>query len=249
MEVMLDTLANLGGWGPITTTKYEGILRIMSKRIESWIQKIKRYQHMRCTAVIAVATIITFVLSMTITSTPWNSIFPNVFAGLLTGMVITLISSFKGKALKDTEYKRLFLSILHERYTESNFKYRDYRKTRNADPGEYYEAVYDLAAEMQSIESCLSQMDNKIRLARVLGKKPSMLFEDGEDYSFAEQKKRHDELIDFLDSTMVYDEKTRKKIDEMINPIRRAHRVLIRQVMNLIAELEEQKVEIETSVP
>ncbi len=50
-------------------------------------------------------------------------------------------------------------------------------------------------------------------------------------------------------STMNYDEETRKRIDAMINPIRRAHRTMIRQAINLIADLEQQKAEIETSVP
>lgn len=221
----------------------------MVKRIRSWIQKIIRYQHLRCAAVIAIATIITFILSVTITSAPWNSIFSNVFAGLLTGLVVTLISSYKGKALKDTEYERMFLNVIHERYLTSSDLYREYRKQRHTEESEYWPAVYDLACEMQSVEAYIKHMDSNDRIYRILEKKPSTLFEDGLDYSFTEQMERHEALISFLDLTMVYDEETRKKVDEMINPIRRAHRMLIRQVMNLIAELEEQKVEIETSVP
>ena len=90
------------------------------------------------------------------------------------------------------------MNQIHEKYLESNNLYREYRKQRHGEEEEYWPAVYDLACEMQSIEAYIQHMDNNIRIIRILENKPTAFFEDGMDYSFVEQMKRHEVLISYL---------------------------------------------------
>lgn len=218
-------------------------------RIRTISRKIQQYQHLRCLFWIFIAMVITFVLSLLIKSSPWNGIFSNVFAGLLTGLVVTLINSLKSKEIRDTELERDFLKVLHDQYITASGQYREYRKNRNADADEYFGAVFDLASEMYALDTFIEQEDNNARLIRILGKKPSELFKDAIDYDLKEANQRHKEFAELIDSTIRYDENIRKEIDEKINIIRRVHHNLNHETFILLGMLDEQKIEIETSIP
>lgn len=212
-------------------------------------RKLWKYPHLRCTLVIAIITFIMLILSLLVSSAPWNSIIQNVFAGLITGLVITLIGSLKSKSIKDAETEQKFLQSICDRYKMTSKLWIEYRKKRHADVDEFFETVYEFAAEMESIESYVGYNDKNQRLLRILGKKPSVLFEEETNYHYGEQTQRHKELYNILNSEAEQNDQWRKAIDDKINEIRRAHRELNRIAGNLIRDLDEQRVEIETSVP
>lgn len=214
------------------------------------MKKIRKYQHLKCTFWIFVAAIIVLIVSLLVPCSPWNSILQNVFAGLVTGIVVTLISSLKGKELKDAEIEDQFFKMVHDLYISSRREYMEYRKVRHEkDDGVYSEVTYELITELQAIESFIESKDKDDRLVRILGKKPSEFFDEEKDYSFAEQKKRHQELYVLLDSKLTFDEEERKTIEQEINIIRRAHVVLNKKALKRSGEIFDEKIEIETSVP
>ena len=212
------------------------------------MMKVKKYQHLRCTLWISVAAIIVLIVSLNVPCTPWDSILQNIFAGLVTGIVVTLISSLKSKEIKDAEIEAQFMKMVNDLYIYSRREYLHYRECRHDKDDVYSEATYELITELQAIESFLEAKDKDDRLVRILGKKPSEYF-DEENYSFEEQKKRHGELYKRLDSELQYDEEERKVIDHLIETIRSAHRSVNRKAMRRIDEILDEKIEIETSIP
>lgn len=214
------------------------------------MKKISKYQHLKCTFWIAAVAIVVLIVSLIVPCSPWNSILQNIFAGLVTGIVVTLISSLKGKELKEAEIEDQFLKMVHDLYVSSRRVYMEYKKVRHEkDDCVYSEVTYELITELQAIEGFIESKDKDDRLVRILGKKPSEFFDEGKDYNLVEQKKRHQELYDRLNCKMVYDEEERKVIDQKINAIRKAHSVVNRKAMNRTGEIFDEKIEIETSVP
>ena len=59
---------------------------------------IVKYSYLKCTFIIIIIALVTLGLSFIINE-KWQSIFQNVFAGLITGIVITLIGSIKNSAM------------------------------------------------------------------------------------------------------------------------------------------------------
>ena len=210
--------------------------------------KIKKYQHLKVAFWIAVVTIITLIFSFVVCS-PWNSILQNVFAGLVTGLVITLIGSLKSKELKDTELEREFLTSIHDQYLTENKQFREFRKNRHADADDYFGALYDLVSEMYAIETQIEQEDQNELLIQVLGQKPSDFFKNKADYDFEELDRIHKELAVLIDSRMSYPEDVRKEIDGKLVCIRGSHHKLNHCVYNRIYMLQDQKIEIERSIP
>ena len=194
------------------------------------------------------ATIVSLILSFVVTASPWDSIFPNIFAGLLTGLVVTLINSLKSRSIRNIEIERGFLNTLHEQYISSNKQYYEYRKKRYSNDDEYFTALYDLATEMYSVETFIEQINGNVILIRTMGNRPSEIFKKENDYDLDEQNKRHKELIEIIDSKVNYDENIREEIDERIKIIRSAHFALNHKVFNLMGSLSDQKIEIETSI-
>ena len=213
------------------------------------LKKIWKYPHLKGTVLIAVVAFAVLIISLCVIPAPWDSILQNVFAGLITGLVVTLIGSLKSKAIKDIEIEQGFLQSIHDQYKTTSQQWIEYRKKRHAATDEFFEEAYELAAEMESIESYIEHRDKNGRLVRILGRKPSEFFERETSYNFNEQKQRHKELYDLLEFTTDQDDKWRKTVDDKINEIRKVHRDLNRGAFNLIGELNEKKIEIETSVP
>ena len=177
------------------------------------MKKISKYSHLKCTLWILVAAIVVLIASLLVSSLPWASILQNIFAGLITGIVVTLISSLKSKEIKDAEIEDQFLKIVHELYSSSRKAYEEYWKVRHEKDDVYFEETFELITELQAIESYIGLKDNDERLARILGKKPSQFFDEDKNYDFMEQKKRHDKLYERLDSKLTFDEEERKAID------------------------------------
>lgn len=213
------------------------------------LKTIYKYQHLRCTFYISLLAIITLIVSMIVNVSPLDSILQNIFAGLVTGIVITLIGSIKNKELKDAEIEKQFLETIHNLYLSSRERYLEYRKSIHADTNIYDEVTYELITELEAIEAYIGFKDSDARLNRILKKKPSDFFDDGENYDYAEQKRRHKKLYERFDSTINHDEAEREKIDQEIGTICRAHRILNRKVLKRTGEVFEEKIEIETSIP
>lgn len=219
------------------------------KRIYTRMKKITMYQHLKCTFWIIVVAIIVLIMSLIIQYPPYESILQNIFAGLVTGIVVTLIGSLKDKELKEAEIENQFLKMVHDLYISSRREYMEYRKVRHEEAGVYFDGAYELITELHAVELFIESKDKDDRLVRILGKKPSELFAEGREYSLADQKERQRELYDRLNSSMCYNEEERKAIDQQIEAIRRSHRVVNRKAMNRIDEIFNEKIEIETSIP
>lgn len=65
------------------------------------MKKIAKYPHLKCTIWFSIVAIIVFTVSLIALCSPWDSVLQNIFAGLITGIVVILISSLKSKELKD----------------------------------------------------------------------------------------------------------------------------------------------------
>ena len=213
------------------------------------MKKICKYQHLKCTCWISIAAIIVLIVSLVVPASPWGSILQNIFAGLITGIVVTLISSLKSKELKDAEIEEEFLKRVHDLYISLRREYCEYRKVRYETDDVYSSGAYELISELQSIESFIEAKDKDVRLVRILGKKPSEFFNEENGYSFAEQNERHRQLYKQLDCKMVFDEEERKTIDQEIYTIQRTHRVLNKKALSRSDEIFYEKIDIETSVP
>ena len=83
------------------------------KELKLNLKAICKYQHLRCTFCISLLAIITLFVSLIVNLPPLDSILQNIFAGLVTGIVITLIGSLKNKELKDAEIEKQFLETIH----------------------------------------------------------------------------------------------------------------------------------------
>lgn len=213
------------------------------------MEKTNKYQHLRCTFWISVMAITVLIVSLIIPYFLWGSILQNIFAGLVTGIVVTLIGSLKSKELKNAEIEDKFLEMVHDLYISSRREYVEYRKVRYEKDDVYSEGVYNLITELQAIEGFIESKDKDNRIVRILGMKPSVFFDKEKYYCFAEQKKRHRDLYDQLNSSLSYNEKERKAIEQQIQVIRRAHRMINLKVMNRSNEIFDEIIEIETSVP
>ena len=214
------------------------------------MKNIGKYQHLRCTFWILVVAIFVLIVSLNIQCSPWDSILQNIFAGLITGIVVTFIGSLKGKELKDAEIENQFLKTVHDLYIISRREYMEYRKTRHVEDNDVYlEGAYDLIVELQAIEGFIESKDKDERLIKILGKKPSEFFDEEKDYCFTDQKKLQEELYDRLNSSLEFNEEERKTIDQQIAAIRRAHSVVNRKAVRRRDELFNEKLEIETSIP
>lgn len=213
------------------------------------MKKICKYPHLKCTFWISVTAVIVLIASLIVSCSPLDSILQNIFAGLVTGIAVTLIGSLKSKELKDAEIEDQFLKIVHNLYISSRRAYMEYRKVRHEKDDVYSEGTYELITELHAIESFIGLKDNDERLARILGKKPAQFFDEEKNYSFVDQEKRHDELYAHFDSKLTFDEEERKAIDKKIEVIRRAHQVVNRKAWNRSYEIFDEKIDIETSVP
>ena len=213
------------------------------------MKKIGKYAHLKCTFWILISSIVVLVASLIVPDSPWGSILQNIFAGLVTGIVVTLIGSLKSKELKDAEIEDQFLKMVHDLYISSCTAYMEYMKVRHEKDDVYFEGTYELITELQAVDSFIGSRDNDERLVRILGKKPSDLFDQEKEYCFLEQEKRHGRLYDLLDSKVTFDEEARKEIEQQIGVIRRAHTVVNRKALNRKNEIFDKKIEIETSVP
>ncbi len=213
------------------------------------MKKISKYQHLKCTFWIGIASVIVLVISFIMQDSPFVSILQNIFAGLVTGTVVTLISSLKSKELKDAEIEDEFMKEVRELYRSSRAAFGEYKKHRKEQDDTYSDAIYELVAELQEIEDFIGMKNKNANLVRILGKKPSDFFDEEENYSFSEQNKRYDDLYECINSSLVYDEEKRKTIDQQIEAIRRAHSIVNRKALNRSNEISNEKIEIETSVP
>ena len=213
------------------------------------MKKICKYPHLKCTFWISVTAVIVLIASLIVSCSPLDSILQKIFAGLVTGIAVTLIGSLKSKELKDAEIEDQFLKIVHNLYISSRRAYMEYRKVRHEKDDVYSEGVYNLITELQAIEGFIESKDKDNRIVRIHGMKPSVFFDKEKYYCFAEQKKRHRDLYDQLNSSLSYNEKERKAIEQQIQVIRRAHRMINLKVMNRSNEIFDEIIEIETSVP
>ena len=220
-----------------------------SINISSITKQIKKYQHLKCTLWISIIAIVVLIVSLFVPCSPWASILQNIFAGLVTGIVVTLISSLKGKELKNAEIEDQFLKIVHDLYISSRSEYGEFRKSRYGNNNEYLDSIYELIVELEAIENFIGSKDKDGRLVGIIGKKPSEYFDEEKKYSFSEQEKRHQQLYDLVDSTIQYNEEERKAIDQLVGEIRRAHSALNKKAIDRENEIFEEKIEIETSVP
>ena len=203
------------------------------KKIQEFIQKQRKnyteYPHLKVTYKIAGFTFLSFILSLVFVNCSFlSSIFSNIFAGFLTGLVLSLISGTKSKSLIDIDIAYNYLNEIHDRYLTETEALVDYKKIRNASDDDYQEGVYLLVSEMNAIEEKLRSGDNDPLIEESLGNKPTLLFSSDcdSDYNIENQKRQYDEIIfDYLNQKMSFDHETRFNIDKKIYYLHLAHKI------------------------
>ena len=212
------------------------------------VSKIRKYAHLKCAFWISISSVVILVISLFVQDKTISSILQNIFAGLITGLVITLIGSIKGKELKDIDIRKAFFDEIKCCYFSSKEAYWVYMDKKDGQDDMYKTAVCDLVKEMHSIEECIDRADKDDSFVGIMSKKPSEFFESQGEYSFSEQKKRYKDLLGMVNAGR-FDTKVRSSIDSIIRDIRNAHLVIAAVVYPEVTMLEKDKNEIERSIP
>lgn len=127
--------------------------------------------HVRVAGVIACLTVITLIGSVSLTllkETFWSSILANIFAGLLTGLVLCLVSGTKQRTVADLKNKLKFLRELHEMildYFKSHGKVMSASFDKLGGTNELWDLIYDAASHANWVNSFISQGKFKATLS------------------------------------------------------------------------------------
>lgn len=117
------------------------------KKWRNTLISLRRYPHKRITLIIGVLTVLFFILVLIVDhNTKAGSVISNVFAGLVSGLILSFIGSFKNRDIRDLSAELAFLMDLHEKYLNGNKSFYDYLGRRSSLNEEYYETIYDLVS-------------------------------------------------------------------------------------------------------
>ena len=226
------------------------ILHSKSRQKSSSIRhQIKSFAHVKYAFRILAASIVILILSIVIQSSSIQPILQNIFAGLITGLVITFIGSIKGKTLKNLEIKKALFEKIDKLYKSGNEAYWEYNKHKDSDDDEeYFVATYDLVCELQNMETFITSKDSDERIHEILGKKPSDYLSSIDKYDLSEQNHKYENLFSILDSETNIDISKRKEIDELIRAIRNQHRIICKIASSETSKSDDAMIEVERAI-
>lgn len=207
--------------------------------------KIKRFSHLKCALFIFLGSIIILVLSLVINEKTVDSVLQNIFAGLITGLVITLIGGIKSKEIQDIEIKKDFYEELDMLYSSEKDFYWKYVDCKKFNGEEYNTSVKNLVEAMESIDTYILQMDQEKVMKEVLGEKPSEYFRLYGKYDIKALKTRYDQLRILLAPDVTIDDAKKEEIDSIIRVIQTSHLVTKSMAFANIPGLNRDQREIE----
>lgn len=159
--------------------------------------------HIRVAARIGVLTVVTLVGSVGLTlaqETFWSSILANIFAGLLTGMVLCLVSGTKQRTVADMKNKLSFLRKLHEMILDYIRSYRKVMATSFEKEGgttELWNLIYDTASYANWANLFISQG----RFDAILSFEPCAFCKEQFAYDAVAMIEVFEELHDFVSNS------------------------------------------------
>ena len=148
---------------------YKAKIKLAINQIKKNLKLYGTLPHIWVMLVILVTAIIVCYFSYITTKTePFlSSILANIFAGLVTGVVVSLIAAIKTMSIYRTENIIVWLENLNKSYLEFNKKQRKlltYKVGDFQDTDELYEYIYDTLCCGQEINSTISQGQFKSEL-------------------------------------------------------------------------------------
>lgn len=168
-----------------------------------------------------------------------SSLFANIFAGLLTGVVLSIFSSVKTISLYRTEKIIEWLNSVHSNYLEWNTMSRKilfYKEDSFKNKEELYDYVYDVLSYGDGINVMISQarFDDSLPFNSYKYVKKHM------DYDAVIYKKKNDELRDWIMATDISN-LTECEIRKLFKEMQHSLFLLNGSIMKKINELETKK--------
>ena len=201
------------------------------------LKLIAKYSHLRCTLFILIAALNALVLSFFIQNRDVKSIMQNVFAGLITGIVITVIGSIKGKEIKELEFEKHILNELDSRFSRYYDAYSSYFRHYFSDDEEYEKSVSNVIDQLRSVDMYISEMSENNVVTKILKKKASVYFVSEGEYDLVKLQGKYNELDDLFWGRETFDQDIRSKANEIIVSISESHddvRNNVRQKLSMI---------------
>lgn len=142
----------------------EGKVAKKIKDVCSYISRALSFPHMRLALILLVGAIITLVLSVVIekAASYWSSVLSNVFAGLITGLVLCLVSGSRQRNIAGMNTKLEWLKNLDKVIQRYSAEYSKLRQMKNFTKYEeqddtLFEFIYDVAVCAEDINTVIIQ--------------------------------------------------------------------------------------------
>ena len=208
---------------------------------KSFMKFLKVYfslPHIWISIIISILCVVTLFLAMLFEKdTTISSIMANIFAGLLTGLVISVISLAKGVSLYRTKSKIEWLNSIHKQclqfINDWNKIFMPRGKEYFSSDDEKYYAIYDLASLGNGISLVISQSKFK----KDIPFNPYKFCKKCFDFDAIEVQKNNEVLKDFI-STLDNENINIKLVREQFNDMEKTIRKLNMDILNKIRKLE-----------
>ena len=201
---------------------------------------IVKYSYLKCTFIIIIIALVTLGLSFIINE-KWQSIFQNVFAGLITGIVITLIGSIKGKEIKELEFEKQLLDELDSIFSGHYDAYSSYFRHYFSNDEEYEKAASHLIEQLRSVDMYISEKNENNVVTKMLKNEASVYFVSEGKYDLIKIQERYDDLDGIFWGREKFDLDMRSKVNDIINEIDDFHddvRNTVNQKLSMIKTRE-----------
>ena len=136
---------------------------------------LKDYPHVRAICVIIALLVLSFVfLFFDFRCPTFSSINANVFAGLLTGLIITLVGSFRNKSQQDIQMTIDFFEMLRDQFLKETEAMNHYFISYYHSDDNYLKNLNSLAIELEHFDDIILDADHT--LSAILKRTPQEYF-------------------------------------------------------------------------
>ena len=209
---------------------------------------LAKYSHLRAAFGIFISSLVVLLLSFCIEDKNAVSILQNVFAGLITGLVITLIGSLKEKENNELETETQILDEMSRRLKSFYDAYGTYSLNRLDSSEHYRDAAFDLVNVLESVDKYMEEIRSNTDVNMMLKDKASCLFVSDEKYDRAEMLAIYKKMEDIIVKNKGYGDSVRFEFDDLVSQIRKIHLVIRENVDQKQINLNKRKFELMRSI-
>ena len=189
-------------------------------KIQKYVKYAKVYPHILFTFIVILFLIISLVVLLLFRDNEIiSSISANIFAGLLTGLIVTLIGSLRNKSIQDILSQIEFCDKLRDHFLQELQEAQDYWRSYYHSDDKYLENVDSFITEMGYFENLIEEGDHSKVLSDLFGKKPSCYFSEKINYSIELNRVQYDDVIKEIIEAEVYGDQIPDNEKESIHRI------------------------------